>query len=303
LLANLVSKACGNKGEDLIMNKRKLGLFPIINTIILLGVVFATAYPFIYMAAVSLSGDVQVMRGEVNFLPKGFTLKNYEYVLSDPRIGRGYINTILYVTLGTTVSLIVTAMGAYALSKEKLIFRKTFMLGIVFTILFSGGMIPTFLVVKSLGLMDTIWAMVLPTAVSTWNLIIMRTFFSSLPKELEEAGKIDGLNDLGIFIRIALPLSKPVLATIGLFYAVGIWNNFISPLLYLRDEALYPLQIFLRNIVLVEQMADVSSMDAILVAESLKYATIMVSTIPILLLYPFLQKYFVKGVMIGSIKG
>lgn len=285
------------------MWRRKITPFTIVNTIILLIVAFVTVYPFVYMIAVSLSSDIYVMKGQVNLWPKEFTLKNYEHVLSDSRIGRGYLNTLLYVSLGTFVSLLVTAMGAYALSKSRLIFRKAFMLLIVFTILFSGGMIPTFLVVKNLGLVDTIWAMILPTAVSTWNLIIMRTFFSSIPTELEEAGKMDGLNDIGIFTRIVLPLSKPVLATIGLFYAVGIWNNFMSPLLYLRNDALYPLQVVLRNMVLVEQMADVSSGDAIIVAESLKYATIMASTIPILLLYPFLQKYFVKGVMIGSMKG
>lgn len=283
--------------------KNKISTFTVINVILLLGVVFVTAYPFLHMIAVSLSGDLPVLQGKVNLIPKDFTFKNYAHVLSDPRIGRGYINTIIYVTLGTTISLLVTAMGAYALSKERLIFRKWFMLGIVFTILFSGGMIPTYLVVKGLGLLDTVWAMVLPTAINTFNLIIMRTFFAAIPEELEEAARMDGLNDIGIFIRIVLPLSKPVLATIGLFYAVGIWNNFIIPLLYLRDNALFPLQIILRNMVLVEQAADVSGTDAILVGESIKFATIMVSTIPILMLYPFLQKYFVKGVMIGSMKG
>jgi putative aldouronate transport system permease protein len=285
------------------MRRNKFGLFNIVNVILLLGVVAATLFPFIYMAAVSLSDDVFVLKGEVSFYPKGFTTKMYEHVLGDPRIGTGYMNTVLYVSLGTTISLIVTSMGAYALSRKRLIFRKAFMLGIVFTILFHGGMIPTFLVVKNLGLVDTIWAMVLPTAVSTWNLIIMRTFFENIPEELEEAGIIDGLTDIGVFLRIVLPLSKPVLATISLFYAVGIWNNFLSPLLYLRNQELFPLQIILRNMVLVEEQAATQGMDAVLVAESLKFATIMVSTIPILLLYPFLQKYFVKGVMIGSIKG
>ncbi|MFS0611996.1 carbohydrate ABC transporter permease [Lederbergia ruris] len=284
-------------------NRRKITTFTIVNAIILLGVALVTTYPFLHMIAVSLSGDVHVLRGDVNLIPKSLTLKNYLHVLSDPRIGTGYLNTLIYVTLGTVISLIITAMGAYALSKKRLIFRKGFMLMIVFTILFSGGMIPTFLVVKNLGLMDTVWAMVLPAAISTWNLIIMRTFFSStIPNELEESAKIDGLNDIGIFIRIVLPLSKPVLATIGLFYAVGIWNNFMLPLLYLRDNALYPLQIILRNMVLVEEMASVSGTDAVVIQESIQYATILVSTLPILLLYPFLQKYFVKGVMIGSLK-
>ncbi|WP_066190956.1 MULTISPECIES: carbohydrate ABC transporter permease [Gracilibacillus] len=285
------------------MGKAKITPFIVINSILLLGVAFVTIYPFLHMIAVSLSGDVHVMRGDVNLIPKEWTLKNYEHVLGDPRIGSGYLNTIIYVSLGTAISLIVTAMGAYALSKKTLIFRKGFMLMIVFTILFGGGMIPTFLVVRYLGLLDTVWAMVLPQAVITWNLIIMRTFFSAtIPEELEESAKIDGLNDLGIFLRIVLPLSKPVMATIGLFYAVGIWNNFMLPLLYLRDDALYPLQVILRNLVLVEQMAEVSGGDAVVVQESIQYATILVSTLPILLLYPFLQKYFVKGVMIGSLK-
>ncbi|OAK67892.1 carbohydrate ABC transporter permease [Lederbergia galactosidilytica] len=284
-------------------SRRKITTFTIVNVIILLGVALVTIYPFLHMIAVSLSGDVHVMRGDVNLIPKDLTLKNYVHVLSDSRIGTGYLNTLIYVTLGTVISLIITAMGAYALSKKRMIFRKGFMLMIVFTILFSGGMIPTFLIVKNLGLMDTVWAMVLPAAVSTWNLIIMRTFFSAtIPSELEESAKIDGLNDIGIFIRIVLPLSKPVLATIGLFYAVGIWNNFMLPLLYLRDNALYPLQIILRNMVLVEEMASVSGTDAVVIQESIQYATILVSTLPILLLYPFLQKYFVKGVMIGSLK-
>jgi putative aldouronate transport system permease protein len=202
--------------------------------------------------------------------------------------------------------LIITAAGAFALSKKDMLFNKPFTLLIVFTMFFNGGMIPTFLIVKSLGLVDTIWAMVIPTAVSTWNLIIMRTFFSAIPKELEESGKLDGLTNIGIFIRIALPLSTAALATIGLFYAVGIWNNFYSALLYLRTESLYPMQVVLRNIVMGSQMINNGASnvgDDQVLDEPLKYATIMVSTIPILLIYPFLQKYFVKGALIGSVKG
>ncbi len=285
------------------MKKRKFKPFTVINGILLIAIAFVCLYPFLHMVAVSLSGDAAVIRGEVNLIPKDLTFKNFEHVLNDPRIATGYKNTIIYATLGTALSLILTAMGAYALSKKHLIFRKGFMLMIIFTILFSGGMIPTFLVVRNLGLMDSVWAMILPQAIITWNLIIMRTFFSAtIPDELEEAAKMDGLNDIGIFFRIVLPLSKPVLATMGLFYAVHIWNNFMLPLLYLRDDALYPLQIILRNMVLVEQMAEVVQTDAVLLQESIQYSTILVSTLPILLLYPFLQKYFVKGVMIGGLK-
>lgn len=287
--------------------KRKSGIADYIIVIVLLGVVAATLYPFVYMIAVSLSEDVYILKGDITIWPKGFNLKMYQLVLNDPRITSAYINTIRYVVLGTFVSLLMTAAGAYAISKKELPHYKLFTMLIVFTMFFSGGMIPTFLVVKSYGLVDTVWAMVLPTAVSTWNLIVMRTFYSAMPKEVEESGKIDGLNDIGIFIRLILPLSKALLATIGLFYAVGIWNNFYSALLYLRDQNLFPLQVVLRNIVLQGQIAsaDVSSVggDNLVVDDALKFTTILVSTLPILLVYPFLQKYFVKGVMIGSVKG
>ncbi|GIP38687.1 protein LplC [Paenibacillus sp. J31TS4] len=287
--------------------RKKFGWADCLITIVLLAVVVVTLYPFVYMIAVSLSEDVYVLKGEVTIWPKGFNLNMYRLVLSDPRIATAYLNTIQYVAVGTFVSLLITAAGAYAISKKELPHHKLFTLLIVFTMFFGGGMIPTFLVVKSYGLVDTLWAMVLPTAVSTWNLIVMRTFYSSLPKEVEESGKIDGLTDIGIFIRLVLPLSKAVLATIGLFYAVGIWNNFYSALLYLRDQNMFPLQVVLRNIVLQGQIAsaDVTSVggDNLVVDDALKFTTILVSTLPILLVYPFLQKYFVKGVMIGSVKG
>lgn len=288
------------------MKYSKISLFSVINVIILLGIVLLTLYPFIYMAAVSLSSNVYVLKGDISWYPKGFTLDMYKVVLKDPRIGTAYWNTLVYVVLGTLISLIITSLGAYALAKKNMIFGRGFTLMIIFTLFFSGGMIPTFLVVKELGVMDTVWGIVLPGAVSTWNLLIMRTFFSSIPAELEESGQMDGLSDIGIFFRIVVPLSQAVFATIGLFYAVGLWNNFLLPLLYLRDQELFPLQVILRNIVLAGQMnqADTAAIgDAnVVLEEPLKFATIMVSTVPILLAYPFLQKYFVKGVMIGAVK-
>ncbi|PYI50517.1 carbohydrate ABC transporter permease [Paenibacillus flagellatus] len=287
--------------------KSRIGLFTVVNVAILLLVVAATLYPFLHMLAVSLSQDIYVMRGEVSIWPKGLNFDMYKLVLNDPRIATGYANTIVYVSLGTVIALLVTSLGAYALSKKEMLFHKGFTLMVVFTMFFSGGMIPTFLVVKGMGLMDTVWAMVLPGAVSTWNLLIMRTFFSGVPVEVEESGKIDGLTDIGIFFRIVAPLSKAVFATIGLFYAVALWNNFYFPLLYLRDPDLFPLQVILRNIVLAGQVnsGDVTSVggDNLIVEESLKFATIIVSTVPILLLYPMLQKHFVKGAMIGAVKG
>ena len=287
--------------------KRKIDLFTIGNFIFLALVAAAALGPFLYMIAVSLSSQEYVLRNEVSLWPKGFTLGMYEYVLQNKQIWIGYKNTIIYTAAGTFLSLVVSAMGAYALAKREMVFSKFFTLMVVFTMLFSGGMIPTFLVVKSLGIMNTMWAMMIPGLVSTWNLIIMRTFFQGIPKELEESAKMDGLHDLGVFLRIVLPLSKSVLAAIGLFYAVGIWNNFYHALLYLRNENLFPLQVILRNLVLAGGFQDgnlVGGSDGELVVdESLKFATILVSTLPIIMVYPFLQKYFVQGVLIGSVKG
>lgn len=286
--------------------KPKWNWFDALNALILSGIVLACLYPFVYMLAVSLSDSASIASGKVWLWPKGFNLDMYQYVFEDGRVLKGYKNTLIYVISGTAISLIVTALGAYALSKTKMVMGKPILLLIVFTMFFNGGMIPTFLVVKELGFVNTIWGMVLPGAVGTWNLLIMRTFFMGMPQELEESGKIDGLSEIGIFFRIVLPLSKPVLATIGLYYAVGMWNNFMGPLLYLRDADMQPLQVILRNIVLSGQLTGTDGPvvgDIVVVEDGLKFATIMVSTLPILLVYPFIQKYFVKGALIGSVKG
>ncbi|MFS0723597.1 carbohydrate ABC transporter permease [Paenibacillus sp. 1P07SE] len=286
--------------------RARLSVFDLFLFAFMGGMIVATLYPFIYMIAVSLSSNVHVLRGEVFLWPKGFNLNVYKMVLQDPKIIQAYMNTIVYAVLGTAMSLIVTAAGAFAISKREMMFQRGFMMMIVVTMFFSGGMIPTFLVVRGYGIVDTIWAMVLPTLVSTWNLIIMRTFFAGLPKEVEESGKIDGLSDIGVFFRLALPLSKAILATIGLFYAVAIWNNFFSAMLYLRNTDLFPLQVVLRNLVLQGGGNNAGGSvggDSLLVDESIKFATIIVSTLPILMVYPFLQKYFAKGALIGSVKG
>ncbi|NQX47461.1 carbohydrate ABC transporter permease [Paenibacillus tritici] len=287
--------------------KFRINLFSIINGIALLMVVAATLYPFVHMLAVSLSSDSYVIQNTVSIWPKGFNLDMYKVVLEDSKIWAAYKNTIIYTFTGTLISLLITSTGAYALSRSDMALRKSLTMLIVVTMFFSGGMIPTFLVVRSLNLVDTVWGMVLPGAVSTWNLILMRTFFAGIPKELEESGRMDGLNDIGIFARIIVPLSKASFATIALFYAVSMWNNFLGPLLYLRSSELFPLQVLLRNMVLAgtSSSGDVTGIggDNQIVEESLKYATIMVSTLPILAVYPFIQKYFVQGAMIGAVKG
>ncbi|MEK4518308.1 carbohydrate ABC transporter permease [Paenibacillus sp. FSL H8-0122] len=287
--------------------KFRMNLFSIINGIALLMVVVVTLYPFVHMLAVSLSSDSNVIQNKVSIWPKGFNLDMYKVVLEDSKIWVAYKNTIVYTVTGTLISLLITSTGAYALSRSDMALRKSLTMLIVVTMFFSGGMIPTFLVVRSLNLVDTVWGMVLPGAVSTWNLILMRTFFAGIPKELEESGRMDGLNDIGIFARIIVPLSKASFATIALFYAVSMWNNFLGPLLYLRSSELFPLQVLLRNLVLAgtSSSGDVTGIggDNQIVEESLKYATIMVSTLPILAVYPFIQKYFVQGAMIGAVKG
>lgn len=281
-------------------------IFNIINYIILIFVAAVTLYPFLYVFAASLSNETFILQGKVGIIPMGFNIEAYRRVMNYPMIGRAYVNTVFYTVAGTAINMIMTILGAYPLSKKRLLGRGMFTAFITFTMLFGGGLIPTYLVIKNLGLLDTIWVMMIPGAISTWNLIVMRTFFQQIPGELEESALIDGCNDFQTLFMIILPLSIPSLATIALFYAVGHWNGFFTALIYLRTQELYPLQIILRQIVIENQMDDlINQMMAgrDIVSESIKYATIVVATVPILLVYPFIQKYFVKGVMIGALKG
>ena len=258
------------------------------------------------MIAVSLSDQLSVMRNEIILLPKGINLEAYKAVFREKRIFKAYENTIYYVVLGTAISMLVTTLGAYGLSKkDRLMFYKFFNIAIVITMFFGGGMIPKYLVVKGLGLLDKIWAVVLPSAISAWNVIVMRTFFTGFPEEVEQSGYIDGLNDLGVLYYLVLPNSGAILATMSLFNAVGHWNSFMEPFLYLTDTSKQPLQVILRSIVIQGSSLDnqVVSTDSVVVEEALKYATIIVSVIPIMSIYPFAQKYFMKGVMVGSLKG
>ncbi|NSW90020.1 MAG: carbohydrate ABC transporter permease [Firmicutes bacterium] len=291
-----------------MVNKNKLSFWTLLRTLLLLFVIFVTVYPFIYMVAVSFSKNIYVLRNEITFYPKGFNLDVYKKVFEDKRIFTAYKNTIIYVVLGTAIALFVTTTAAYALSKKnRCPFAKVINGMVIVIMFFNGGMIPTYLAINWLKIYNTIWAVVLPGALSAWNLIIMRSFFSTFPTEIEESGQIDGLNDLGILWFLVIPTSSAVIATIGLFYAVGLWNAFFGPFIYLRDHTKYPLQVILRQIVLKGEAIDaemiVSGGKNIIAEDSIKYATIIVSILPIILVYPYLQKYFVKGVMIGSIKG
>lgn len=284
-------------------SRLSFGLFDFINTMIMLMVVCSMIYPFYYLFVVSVSDIKYVMQNQTTLWPQGFNLNAYRIVLGDTDILRGYRNTIMYTLLGTTLSLALTSLTAYALSRKGLAGSRIIIFMIMFTMIFSGGMIPTFLVVKSVGLLDTVWAMIVPGAINTWNLLVMRTFYQGISDELEKAARIDGAGDFGILFKIIIPLSTPVMATIGLFYAVAIWNDFYSALLYLRSSELYPLQVAIRILLEAKTTLQTGGLKDGTVVQTLKFATVIVGTLPILLMYPFIQKYFVNGVMIGSIKG
>jgi len=264
-------------------------------------------YPLYFIVIASVSDPISVSGGKVWLFPVDFTLEGYQKILENQAIWVGYKNTILYMAVGTAVNVAITVTGAYPLSRKDMHGRNLFMFLITFTMFFSGGLIPTYLLVKSLGLMNSMWALILPGAVSVWNLIITRTFFQhNIPEELREAAAIDGCSDFKFFLQVALPLSKAILAVLVLFYGVGHWNSFFSALIYLRDEAQYPLQLVLRNILIQNEVQELMNLEpgaGSNLSESIKYGVIIVASIPVLILYPMVQKYFVKGVMIGSLKG
>lgn len=280
-------------------------IFGIFNSLLLAMLALVTLYPMLNVLAVSFSHNDFAIRGEVTFFPKGFTLTAYHYLFNFNTILSGYRNTIFIVVVGTAINLLLTAMTAYALSKKDLVGRKVFLMMIVFTMMFSGGLIPHFLLVRNLGLMNSLWALILPGAISAYNMVIMRNFFQSIPGELLESARIDGLTEIGILFRIVMPLSMAALATIGLFYAVGHWNSFFNAVIYINEKPKWPLQVVLRDILFFANMTEAAGQENLtsIPIEPLKMATIIATTAPVLTFYPFIQKYFVKGVMIGSVKG
>jgi putative aldouronate transport system permease protein len=285
-------------------------IFDIVNYTLLGLFLLAVLYPLYFIVIASFSDPTAINSGQVWFWPKDITFEGYERILGDSAIWRAYRNSLFYTALGTTINLFLTLTAAYSLSRRDLVGRNFFMFMFALTMFFSGGLIPTYLVVRDLGMINTIWALVIPNAVSVWNIIIARTFFeTTIPHELLEAAQIDGCSNTKFFLKIALPLAKPLIAIMVLFYGVGHWNAFFDALIYLRDEALYPLQIILRNILIQQEMSAQMVMDVESyvaqhrVAELVKYGVIMVASVPPLILYPFIQKYFVKGVFVGSIKG
>lgn len=285
-------------------------IFAVSNYTFLSIILLLILYPLYFIVIASISNPELVSRGEIWLIPKGITLDGYKRIMSYSQIWTGYRNTIFYTVLGTSISVSLTLTSAYALSRKDLYGRNVIMAFLAFTMFFSGGLIPTYLLVKSLNLTNTIWALVLPNAVWVYNVIISRTFFaSSIPSDLLESAQLDGCSNTRFFFQIVLPLSKPVISVMALFYAVGQWNNFFDALIYLRKESLYPLQLILRSILLANSVdsstvTDASSVDTrYRIAEMIKYGSIIVSTLPIIAVYPFLQKNFAKGVMIGAVKG
>ena len=290
-----------------LKKKRKIKLGTIVNYLLLALLAFVCLYPFLNVLAYSVSGYNAVLSNRVTIYPIDFTLEAYRQILRRTQIWMAMRTTVLITLMGTLLSLVLTVFAAYALSRQDLPGRKVFTVIILFTMYFGGGMIPTFLVVKGVGLYDMLGALFIPQSINVFNFIVMRTFFRNLPESLEEAARIDGASHMQSLVKIILPLSLPILATIGLFYAVGYWNSYFDALLYIQSPEKYTLQLRLRGLLFGEELnnsrANLEGIGTQVMTQSLKMATVAVSTIPILIVYPWLQKYFVKGVMIGSVKG
>lgn len=290
--------------------KRTTGelIFDGFNQFFMIGLIAITVYPFLYVLIASVSEPAQISahRGLL-LMPQGLQLQAYELVFQNRDVITGYLNTIFYVVVGTSFNILLTILTAFVLSRQELMLKNIIVFGIIFTMFFGGGMIPTYLMMSDLNLIGTRWAVIFPGLISTTNVIIMRTSFQALPRSLEESAKIDGASDFTVLFKIILPLSKAIIAVMVLFYGVGHWNSWFNAYIYLNERNLFPLQLVLREILVYSgtgdmliSLGDYNGQD---MSEIIKYATIIVSTVPILCIYPFLQKYFVKGVMIGAIKG
>ncbi|MCJ8011485.1 carbohydrate ABC transporter permease [Paenibacillus sp. KQZ6P-2] len=291
--------------------KHSLGsrLFDVFNYGLMLLLIVITVYPLLHVISISLSHADFIALGEVSFFPKGFNMKGYQIIFEKPLLYTSYTNTIMYATVGTLLTLLLTSLMAYPLTVSKFRIKKPITIFLAVTMFFSGGMIPTYLLMKELHLLNTFWVMVLPGCISAYNVIIFRTFFQNIPSELRESAYMDGANDLTVLFRIYLPLSKALLATFALFTIVGHWNEWFSALIYLQDEKRYPLQMFLRSIIFTQQGYGSSEKATELIQnrqinpKNIQMAAIVITMAPILCIYPFVQKHFVKGVMVGSIKG
>ncbi|MEU0548466.1 carbohydrate ABC transporter permease [Micromonospora sp. NPDC005979] len=295
------------RGPRGIRPTRGYRVFQACNAVVLTIVVVVTLFPFVNVLARSLSDEGYIIAGQVNLVPRGFNLDTYRLVLHDSLFWTNYRNTVFYTVVATTISIVLTTCYAYVLSKKHLRGR-TALIGIaVFTMFFTGGLIPNYVLVTSLGMKNTVWAIAVPNAINVFNLLVMKAFFESLPTDLEEAAAVDGLNTYGILLRIVLPLSKAIIATMVLFYAVAFWNSWFAAFLYLDQQELWPVTVYLRNLIAgatgAENVGAIAEADEVQAEATLKSVTIVLTTLPILLVYPFVQRYFVRGVMLGAVKG
>ncbi|CAG7639145.1 Diacetylchitobiose uptake system permease protein NgcG [Paenibacillus solanacearum] len=280
-------------------------IFDGVNYTLLTLIAAITVIPFIYILAVSFTSPHEVAKGGFILFPKEFSLSAYKYILSTGTLTHSLLVSIYVTAIGTLINLLFTSLMAYPLAKATLRGRQTILLGVLFTMLFSGGMIPTYFVVKAMGLTNTLWSLMIPSAISAFNLIVLKNFFQQIPDGLEDSAKIDGCGDVGVLFKIVLPLSMPAMATFGLFYAVGHWNQFFNAVMYINDNTKWPIQVLLREIVILAQsrIGDTGFDETEIQPLTIRMAAIVFATIPILLVYPFLQKHFAKGVMLGSVKG
>lgn len=287
-----------------MVKKQPFHWFDAVNTIILIIVACATIFPLLYIFAVSLSDTASVTQGKVFLWPKGLNIEAYKQVLTDVKIPRAYLNTIMYTALGTFINLLMTSIAAYPLAQRGFVGRKYWMFFIVITMFLNPGIIPNYLIVKELHMIDTVWALVIPNAIWTFQLIILKSFFEGMSSQIREAAKVDGASEYRILFSIMIPLSKPALASIALFYFIGHWNSYFLPMIYLNTDSLYPLQVILRDMLVFSETPGSTLVEsAALAPQAKKNATIVLAMIPVLIIYPFAQKYFAKGVMLGSEKG
>ena len=281
--------------------------FSIVNAVVLVLVMLVTLYPFANIIAQSFSSEGFIAAGQVNLVPRGFNVETYKTVVSDDLFWTNYKNTVVYTVVATVIAMVLTTTFAYAISKKQLRGRGIFIGLAVFTMFFNGGLIPNYVLINGIGFTNTIWAIVVPNAISVFNLLVMKSFFENMPEELEEAAAIDGLSTYGTLLRIVLPLSKAVLATMLLFYAVSFWNSWFSAFLYLDDADMYPVTVYLRNLIAgatnASSVAGGATEGLAQVAANIQSVTMVLTVLPIICLYPFIQKYFVSGVMLGAVKG
>jgi len=283
---------------------RKFSVFDFLNIVLMLFIGIIMLYPVLYIVAISFSDSYYIAQNKITFFPMGFNINAYKTVFASNKIPQAYLNTFIYTGFGTFLSVLLTAISAYPLSKKSFFGKKFFMMAIIVTMFFNGGIIPNFIIVQRLGMIDTIWAMILPNAIWTFELIILKSFYESISPSLYESAIIDGASEYRILFQIIIPLSKAALASIALFYFMGQWNSYFIPMIYLNDSKKLPLQVVLREMLIYDGTNDSNLIDAAKITpEALKNATIFISMIPVLIVYPFAQKYFASGVMLGSVKG